>query len=136
MKKLRVGDSVTIKSIDWYNKHKDKNGIVRNSIYEYRFQEEMVKFCGNTYTIQDIDMFNDLPVYHLEGIAKLGFSEYMFEDIDQTTKTFTYLVGYVAANNSISSEIIHLNHLINEQDIYDLQSQHNNCKVFGFSRLN
>ena len=52
--KYKVGDSVLIKSIDWYNKYKDEDGDV--SCGEYDFVEGMKKFCSETLTIsEDVD---------------------------------------------------------------------------------
>lgn len=47
--KYKVGDKVRIKSIDWYNKYKDKNGRVACGYHN--FTEEMSKFCSQTMII-------------------------------------------------------------------------------------
>ena len=54
--KLELGQKVTIKSLDWYNSNKDKNGAVILSAEV--FVEEMSKYCGKTATI--LDAFKDL----------------------------------------------------------------------------
>ena len=52
--KYEIGDKVRIKSIDWYNKNKDKYGDV--SCGEFDFVEGMKKFCSETLTIsEDVD---------------------------------------------------------------------------------
>lgn len=63
--RYRVGNRVKIKSIDWYNKNKDKNGIVELSTHI--FTSEMSEFCGKTVTIKDIfvDM-DDNVMYYME----------------------------------------------------------------------
>ena len=54
--KLALGQKVTIKSLDWYNSNKDKNGAVK--LAEEVFVEEMAEYCGKTATI--LDAFKDL----------------------------------------------------------------------------
>lgn len=54
--KLELGQKVTIKSLDWYNSNKDKNGAVILSAET--FVEEMAEYCGKTATI--LDVFKDL----------------------------------------------------------------------------
>ena len=49
--KYKVGDSVLIKSIDWYNKYKDEDGDV--SCGEFVFVEGMKKFCSEIMTISE-----------------------------------------------------------------------------------
>ena len=47
--KHKVGDTVTIKSLDWYNENKDNRGDVYiNGIFCYSifFAKKMVKYCG------------------------------------------------------------------------------------------
>ena len=53
---LKLGQKVTIKSLDWYNSNKDKNGAVK--LTAETFVEEMAKYCGKTTTI--VDAFKDL----------------------------------------------------------------------------
>lgn len=48
--KYKVGDRVRIKSLDWYNENKDKDGEVICG--EYDFVVPMTKFCGKVVTIQ------------------------------------------------------------------------------------
>lgn len=54
--KLELGQKVTIKSLDWYNSNKDKNGAIK--LTAETFVEEMAKYCGKTTTI--VDAFKDL----------------------------------------------------------------------------
>ena len=54
--KLSLGQKVTIKSLDWYNANKDKNGAIILSAEV--FVEEMAEYCGKTATI--LDAFKDL----------------------------------------------------------------------------
>lgn len=53
MKNMRFkeGDRVLIKSIDWYNKYKDEDGVVLCG--EFVFLEGMTKFCGKVVTIHE-----------------------------------------------------------------------------------
>ena len=54
--KLELGQKVTIKSLEWYNSNKDKNGAVK--LASEVFVEEMSEYCGKTATI--VDVFKDL----------------------------------------------------------------------------
>jgi hypothetical protein len=49
--KFSVGDTVTIKSKDWYMKNKDENGDIRFGFGKEPFVRGMDKFCGKTATI-------------------------------------------------------------------------------------
>ena len=53
--KFELGQKVTIKSLDWYNSNKDKNGAIILSAEV--FVEEMAEYCGKTATI--VDVFKD-----------------------------------------------------------------------------
>ena len=50
--KYKVGDKVRIKSLDWYNKNKDKtNEIECGSVY---FISDMAVFCNKIVTISSV----------------------------------------------------------------------------------
>ena len=51
--KYKVGDKVLIKSIDWYNKNKDKYGTIYTS-NGFCFCDDMTKHCGDIMKIIDI----------------------------------------------------------------------------------
>ena len=53
--KYNEGDKVRIKSLDWYNKNKNKTGVVPCG--EYDFVSDMSVFCGKILTI-DVDFGN------------------------------------------------------------------------------
>ena len=50
-KLLNEGDSVTIKSKDWYDKSKNKDGDVRFAPPNEPFIRQMSQFCGKTARI-------------------------------------------------------------------------------------
>ena len=52
--KYKVGDKVRIKSLDWYNKNKRKDGNIRykHGAYPIFFTRYMSRFCGETLTIK------------------------------------------------------------------------------------
>lgn len=54
--KFELGQKVTIKSLDWYNSNKDKNGAIVLSTEV--FVEDMAEYCGKVATI--LDSFEDL----------------------------------------------------------------------------
>ena len=50
--KYKVGDKVRIKSLDWYNKNRDKtNEIECGSVY---FISDMTVFCNKIVTISSV----------------------------------------------------------------------------------
>ena len=65
---LKLGQKVTIKSLDWYNSNKDKNGAVK--LAEEVFVEEMAEYCGKTATIldafKDLDGESDATMYRID----------------------------------------------------------------------
>ena len=73
--KFKEGDIVRIKSLDWYNDNKDKNG---NVIVErnHPFTEEMKEFCGKYFCINDI---SENGIY-FKGIGDFVFCDWMLED--------------------------------------------------------
>lgn len=71
---LKIGDTVTIKSLDWYNANKDKEGdIWCNGCY---FLDKMSRFCGKSYTISNITKTGK---YQLEGCGIYFFTREMFD---------------------------------------------------------
>lgn len=61
--KYKVGDKVRVKSLEWYNSDKSKEGNINCSDRVF-FAAEMSKFCGSIVTIKDIDI--DLSAYNVE----------------------------------------------------------------------
>ena len=66
--KLKLGQKVTIKSVDWYNSNKDKNGAIK--LTTDVFVEEMSEYCGKTATIvdvfQNLDGVDDNIMYRID----------------------------------------------------------------------
>ena len=75
----KVGDKVRIKSLDWYNTHKDKYGNIVDLKGNYFFVYDMSKYCGKIATIMVCDC--DTNSYILD-IATIGFSwtDEMFDE--------------------------------------------------------
>lgn len=74
---LKIGDTVRIKSIDWYNQNKDENGYVNLFC---TFTKSMSEYCGKEYTIlKIIDTGDGNKVYYLNTPCHWNFSEEMFE---------------------------------------------------------
>lgn len=51
--KYKVGDRVRVKSLEWYNKNKDKEGYINHSDIVF-FDPGMSKFCDSIITIKNI----------------------------------------------------------------------------------
>ena len=79
--KLELGQKVTIKSVDWYNSNKDKNGAVK--LASEVFVEEMAEYCGKTATILDVlkDLDGEDAIMYRIDLDNRGWkwTEEMFE---------------------------------------------------------
>lgn len=77
--KYKVGDKVRIKSIDWYNENKDKDGNI--NLPTHIFIQEMSLFCGFISTIRDV--FEDMDgnvIYYMEEMD-FDWTEEMIEGL-------------------------------------------------------
>jgi hypothetical protein len=67
--KYKVGDRVRIKSIDWYNENKDKDGLVIVEPSTHVFIPEMLEHCGKIVTIKNVFEDNNCKaVYYMKEI--------------------------------------------------------------------
>ena len=117
--KYKVGDQVRIKSIDWYNENKDKDGDVPCG--EYIFVPHMLVFCEKILTIdvvfedetyimkEDNDGFvftNEMieglveeetkpePKFKVDDTVKWYNHTCIIASIDTNENTYTYLIMY------------------------------------------
>lgn len=74
--KYKVGNKVKVKSLEWYNNHKNENGTIYCSELVF-FKSDMSKFCGSILTIKDKDAFS----YEVEE-NRYYWADEMFEDED------------------------------------------------------
>ena len=86
--KYKVGDRVRIKSLDWYNENKDKNGniVFSSKVPHFAlcvnvrtvFTKDMVKYCGKVVTIENVWTVNYSIV---EGTHRDYFTDEMIEGL-------------------------------------------------------
>lgn len=77
--KYKNGDTVKIKSYQWYNDNKDSHGDVYNC--KKIFNSTMSMYCGNEMTIEEVD--EEGQFYYLyEDIEAYKWTDDMFEDDD------------------------------------------------------
>ena len=78
--KYKPLDKVRIKSLDWYNENKDKNGNIVFSSKKVRtvFTRDMAKFCGKVVTIEIVWTVNYSIV---EGTHRDYFTDEMIEGL-------------------------------------------------------
>ena len=93
--KFKEGDVVRIKSLDWYNKNKDKNGNVVVTGYSCSFTKALSEFCGECLVIEKVEdtggiYLNDLPYVFYEWMLEPG--KYELKSLDITKNS-------VATNN-------------------------------------
>lgn len=93
--KFKEGDVVRIKSLDWYNKNKDKIGNVVVTGYSCSFTKALSEFCGKCLVIEKVEdtggiYLNDLPYV---------FYEWMFEPGKYELKSLDITKNSVATNN-------------------------------------
>lgn len=77
MSNLKEGDSVKIKSIDWYNVNKGDYGFICGAS---DFVSTMSNYCGQTATITYADDDGSYRINLDNGFW--CWRDYMFEDID------------------------------------------------------
>jgi hypothetical protein len=77
--KYKVGDKVRVKSLEWYNANKDKNGYVhcQGTLY---FIPQMLDFCGKIVTIDEVWL--DEVYIIQESDRDFEWNDDMFEDED------------------------------------------------------
>ena len=75
MNKFKTGESVRVKSLAWYNAHKDSSGEIKIGPV---FVEGMAKYCGKTLIISSmstsgmIEIKNSGFSWHVEFIEKIN----------------------------------------------------------------
>jgi hypothetical protein len=75
--KYKTGDKVKVKSIDWYNANRDKNGYVhcQGTLY---FIPQMLDFCGKIVTIDEV-WWDECYIIQ-EADQDFEWNDDMFED--------------------------------------------------------
>ena len=86
--RYKVGSKVRIKSLDWYNENKDKNGniVFSSKVSHFAlcvnvrtvFTKDMVKYCGKVVTIENVWTANYSIV---EGTHRDYFTDEMIEGL-------------------------------------------------------
>lgn len=80
----KVGDSITIKSLKWYEENKDENERILppDDIKNPLFNPRMKGFCGKTFIISEIQKESDGTIYYrLEGDEDYwSWMEWMIEE--------------------------------------------------------
>lgn len=78
--KYKVGDTVKIKSIDWYNKNKNEIGSVEGKVH---FVPSMSVYCGKTAKITKVD--SQIYIYKINiDNGWFCWTDEMFEDMNNT----------------------------------------------------
>lgn len=93
--KLKKGDIVRIKSLDWYNNNKDENGNVTVTGYSCSFIKVLSELCGKCLVIEKVEdtggiYLNDIPYIFYEWMLEPG--KYELKSLDITKNS-------VATNN-------------------------------------
>lgn len=77
--KYKAGDRVIVKSLEWYNKNKDKDGLVFSINGTLPFSEKMAKYCGKDFEIEEI-IHGDYVLSINDGSC-FYFEDWMLKDI-------------------------------------------------------
>ena len=96
--KYKVGDKVRVKSLEWYNEHKNECGNV-NLINSLSFTKPMSEFCGKEVEICNVH--DGLEYYYISGDEiEFGWTDEMFEDVmeKKTPKTQEEVNKYLLDN--------------------------------------
>lgn len=105
--KFKKGDIVRIKSLDWYNDNKDKNGNVIVTGYSCSFTKALSEFCGKCLVIEKVEdtgsiYLNDLPYVFCEWMFEPGKYELKFLDITKNSVATNNPFIFNAAKKPIS----------------------------------
>lgn len=105
--KYKVGNRVKIKSLDWYNKNKDKDGSVRSMLSSnsrYNFVESMTTLCGKVVTIGYVDEHRN---YYgiLEDADKYHWTDEMIEGLAEEKSITTNKPQFKQSNTSLEKEM-------------------------------
>lgn len=105
--KFKEGDIVRIKSLDWYNDNKDKNGNVIVTGYSCSFTKALSEFCGKCFVIEKVEntggiYLNDLPYVFYEWMLEPGKYELKSLDITKNSVATNNPFIFNAAKKSIS----------------------------------
>ena len=74
--KHKVGDTVTIKSLEWFDKNSNA-GVVENELIDFTYS--MTKYCGMKAKILSWDKEYKWYSLDIDG-GIYGWCDYMFED--------------------------------------------------------
>ena len=115
--KYNVGDKVRIKSLDWYNRNKDKNGYVDVGVL---FDEEMSRWCGKTMTIIKVNQL----YYTMEedDISHFFWTDEMFECLVEEDNDHSQWTG-LKVELELSKTVI---------DVSNVESLHGERFMSGF----
>ena len=108
--KYKVGDQVKIKSLDWYNKNKNKDGIV--DCGNANFIPDMVIYCGYILTIYDVN--EDLSYYYMKG-SRYAFRDEMIEGLAEAP----LYKATVDKNGNMTGEFVRLKEVKQEINLPD-----------------
>lgn len=79
--KYKVGDTVKIKSLDWYNENKSKTGIIEGK--KVNFVPSMSNYCGKTVKITKVD--SQIYIYKINiDNGWFCWTDEMFENMNNT----------------------------------------------------
>ena len=128
--KYKVGDKVLIKSLDWYNKNKDDDGIVELSTRV--FIPEMIEHCGQIVTIKDV--FEDTDgnaVYYMDEIVWDWTDEMIEGLVEEEVKDMGEVSdGYHTFNELYEYRKLYNAALFNEfaeKELYDVHKSKLHC---------
>ena len=99
--KYKIGDKVRVKSLEWYNSDKSKEGNINCSNRVF-FVADMSKFCGSIVTIKDID--RDIDAYVVEE-NNYYWTDDMFEGLAEDTIQPVVFENIVFPNENYADKV-------------------------------
>ena len=90
VKIYKIGDTVRIKSIDWYNDNKNAKGFIPCG--NYLFTPGMKYLCGNTQIINGVYPDGKTYSYSVKN-TNYKFTEEMFDSEPEDTYNYKYKIG-------------------------------------------
>lgn len=72
-KKYKIGDTVTVKSKEWYDENKNEHGYI--VLPKWIFHKDYAEYCGQKMIIEHIETTRTYPVYKLKANNQTIYTE-------------------------------------------------------------
>lgn len=102
MGKYKVGDKVSVNSLEWYENNKDEYGNIESSSTSFR--KDMSLYCGKSATITDVNLGYKHVDYHIDIDNGYWYWSEEFLEYITTNEPTTLYTDLANAINKVVSE--------------------------------